>query len=466
MNTTRTWIRDHARPLEDLGPVVAAAKAATVVGIGENTRESAEIDHHRVALVKALVAEAGYRVVVIPDSANVASRMDEYALGKRDDLREIVLSGWLPNRTEAAADLLSWLRGFNRRHADDPVRIIGNGPWQTEPGDYDLVLAAAEGIDPAAAAAIRERYDVVRTAHDVNEHIQIHQGTHPGRPFAELAGEALDLVRVLAPEPGVLALAERIVGFHANSVAGKLDFAELSKRIAGLIVAAHEESGRKVVYFDGFALTGVLSEIEVAVSPGSRFATSGQLLRERFGEGYVSVLLAFGHGTIRDGLEIPEPGEGNVERLLLDSGGAEGGAEAEAEAEAEVRVGAGAETEAGVGGGAGAEAGFADGADAGSGSGAGVGAGAGAGRGAEVADRAGRGERAPGGAGGGFLLPLADGGWPGGATRLRIIAGVYDPAEDDKHSIDLPSLPQAVDFLGFVPAITETRSLREEAVAG
>jgi erythromycin esterase len=390
MNTAREWVSDHAQPLEDRRPVIAAANAAAIVAIGENTRESAEIDRHRVELMKALVEEAGYRIIVIPDSANVAERMDEYVLGKRSDLRDVVLSGWLPNRTEATAGLLEWVRSFNERHADAPVRVIGNGPRVIEPEDYDRVLAHAEQADPESAAAIRERYDVIRTAHDVNEHIQIHQGTHPGRPFAELAGEALDLVRVLALEAGAVALAERIVGFHASSVAAKPDFGEISKGIADRIIAAHEESGQKVVYFDGFALTGVLAGAEVAVNPGRPFATAGQLLRERFGDGYVSVLLAFGHGTIRGGLEIPEPTEGYVERALLDSGAEE------------------------------------------------------------------------------VLLSLKESGaddWPSRETRLRIIAGVYDPAEDERHGIDLPSLRQAADFVGFVRTITQTRPLEDRALA-
>ncbi|MQM27870.1 erythromycin esterase family protein [Glycomyces albidus] len=388
MNTARAWIRDHALPLGDRGPVIEAAKAASVVAVGENTRESAEIDRHRVDLVKALVEQAGYRIVVIPDSANVAERMDEYVLGKRSDLREVVMSGWLPNRTEATAGLLEWARSFNERNAGAPVRVIGNGPWQTEPEDYDRVLASAQQADPASAAAIRERYDVIRTAHDVNEHIQVHQGTHPGRPFAELAGEALDLVRVLALEPGVVELAERILGFHANSVAAKPDFGEVSRSIAERIIAAHEETGEKLVYFDGFALTGVLSGAEVAVNPGRPFATAGRLLRDRFGDGYVSVLLAFGHGTIRGGLEIPEPAQGHVERAFLDSGADE------------------------------------------------------------------------------VLVPLrgsGDGDWPSRATRLRIIAGVYDPSEDERHGIDLPSLRDAADFVGFVRTITQTPPLEEAA---
>jgi erythromycin esterase len=323
MSTAHEWIREHARPLEDVRPIVAAAKAATVVAVGENTREAAEIDRHRIGVTKALVEEAGYRVIVIPDSANVAERMDDYVLGRRSDLREVVLSGWPPNRSEATAALLAWVRAFNEEHADSPVRIVGNGPKQIEPEDYDRVLDHAARLDPAAAAGLRERYDVVRTAHDVGEHIQIHQGTHPGRPFAELAREALDLVRDLpegASKAAALESAGQIRDFHANSVAAKPDFGEISRGIADRIVAAHEADGQKVVYFDGFALTGVLSAMEVAVNPGRRFASAGHLLRERFGDAYVSVLLAFGRGTIRGGMVIPEAGEGHLEKTLLDGG--------------------------------------------------------------------------------------------------------------------------------------------------
>ncbi|WP_335990820.1 erythromycin esterase family protein [Glycomyces sp. MUSA5-2] len=377
MNTTE-WIRGHAGPLGDPGPIVAAAKAASVVGIGENTREAAEIDRYRVGIIKALVEEAGYRIIVIPDSANVAERMDAYVLGRRSDLDEVVRSGWLPNRTESTAELLSWVRAFNERRDVSPVRFAGNGPAQAEPEDYDRVVAA---VDAGTAAVLRERYEVIRTAHDFNEHLQIHQGVHPGRPFAELAGEALELVRAAAPGQGTVDLAERIVSFHANSVAAKHDFAATSRGIAERIANVHEESGQKVVYFDGFALTGVVPDAEVALKAGTRFATAGSLLRERFGDGYVSVLLAFGHGVIRGGMRIPEPREGLVERALFDSG--------------------------------------VDGA----------------------------------------LLPLREDGWPGGPVRLRIIAGVYDPAADGDHSMEIPDLAGAVDYLGFVRTITQTRPL-------
>ncbi|GAB3652822.1 erythromycin esterase family protein [Glycomyces tarimensis] len=387
MNATQEWIREHARPLADRQPIVTEAKAATVVAVGENTRESAEIDRYRIGITKALVEDADYRIIMIPDSANVAERMDDYVLGRRSDLREVVLSGWLPNRTESTADLLQWLRAFNEQHAEGPVRIVGNGPRQAEPQDYDRVLAHTEQADPGTAASIRERYDVIRTAHEVNEHIQIHEGIHPGRPFAELASEALDLVRGLPDgewKPATVALAEQILGFHGNAIAAKPDLGEMSRGIADRIIAAHEETGEKIVYFDGFALTGSVSDMEVAVHPGSRFATAGHLLRERFGDAYVSVLLAFGRGTIRDGMAIPEPGEGYVEKTLLDSGT------------------------------------------------------------------------------GDALLRLRESGdddWPNTATRLRIIAGVYDPKEDDKHGVALSSLRQSVDFLVFFRTITQTRPL-------
>ncbi|WP_168801630.1 erythromycin esterase family protein [Glycomyces buryatensis] len=384
MTTAQAWIRDHAQSLNDKRPVYAAAKDAVIVAIGENTRESAEIDRHRIDLTKNLVEAAGFRIIVIPDSANVAERMDEYVLGKRSDLHDVVLSGWLPNRTEATADLLQWARGFNEQQVESPVRIIGNGPRQIEPPDYDQIAAYADQVDPAAARRIREHYDVIRTAHEVNEHIQTHQGIHPGRPFAELAHEALDLVRGLPDgesKAATLALAEATRDFHGNSFAAKPDLGELSQGIADRIVTAHEETGQKVIYFDGFALTGVMSNVDVAVNAGNPFATPGHLLRERYGNAYVSVLLAFGHGTIRDGLVIPEPSEGYVERALADSGAGE------------------------------------------------------------------------------VLLPFRDSGgeWPDTASRLRIIAGVYDPDEDDKHGIDLPSLRQSADFLGSIEVISQTR---------
>ncbi|MFC4337184.1 erythromycin esterase family protein [Salininema proteolyticum] len=386
MTDAQNWVSANARPLGDFGPVIAAAQDAAVVGIGENTREAAEIDHHRIRLARELVEHAGYRVIVVPDSANVGERMDEYVLGSRSDLREIVLSGWLPNRTKATEGLLEWVRAFNEGNEGDPVRIVGNGPRQAEPADYDAVLAYAEKADPEAASAIAKLYDVIRTAHEVNEHIQIHKGVHPGRPFSESAEEAAVLVGRLPDGEGkdeARGRAGLIGEFHGASVAAQQNFNDMTRGIADRILKAHEESGRKVVYMDGFALTGVVSDVEVAVKPGERFSGAGKWLRDRFGERYVSVLFAFGRGTIRDGMRVPIAQEGNVERALVDAGA------------------------------------------------------------------------------GDVLLPFrgTDGAWADGSFGLRVVAGIYEPEDDEKFSMDIASLRESVDYLGFVDTVSETALL-------
>ncbi|WP_025272634.1 erythromycin esterase family protein [Haloglycomyces albus] len=387
MSATHTWINAHTHPLGDLSPIMAAARESEIVGVGETTRESAEIDAYRTRLVRELVEHAGYRVVVIPDSANVADKMDEYVSGKRLDLRDIVLSGWLPNRTRETENLIRWIRTFNESNPDVPVRIVGNAPRQVEPRDYDDLLHLVADIDTETASEVDRLYATIRTAHEINEHIQIHEGIHPGRPFSEIAQEALDTIQQLDNAPGLreaVAKATDILDYHGQSVAGGIDLVDMGRRIADRVVGALEEFGEKVVYFDGFAMTGSVPDLEAAVQPGTKFPTAGQVLRDRLGERYLSVLFAFGGGAIRDGMEVPPARLGSLERDLLDSG--------VDEVLLDVRDGAG-------------------------------------------------------------------GTWPDQETKVRIIAGIYDPDEDERHYSDLHSVREAVDFIGFVKGVSDTESL-------
>ncbi|MFC4337108.1 erythromycin esterase family protein [Salininema proteolyticum] len=384
----RTWIEENARPLGDTDDIVMAAREASVIGIGETTREAAEIDRQRNVLFQRLVLEAGYRILVVPDDAGVAGRMDDFAGGRRNDVRDVVKSAWKPNQSRSVEDLLVWIRAFNDGRPEDPVRVKGNRPATAEPRHYDEVLDFARDSDPVVAGRLEELYGVIRTAHDTAEHLQIHHGTHPGRPFADRAREAVELLEALPTPSGrnpVLDTAGLILAYHETSVAASFDFHELSRSVAERVIGYREQSGEKIVYLDGVALTGVMTAMETAVKPDAYFRSAGSRLRECFGGGYLSVLMAFGHGTIRGGMRIPVPPADYAERGLLDAG-----------------------TD-------------------------------------------------------GLALDLRfapDGGWADRTAKVRIIAGVYDPAEDAAHRVEVRSLKETADFLTFVPEISETEFVR------
>jgi erythromycin esterase len=196
-------------------------------------------------------------------------------------------------------------------------------------------------VDPAAAQRLRERYDIIRTAHDLPEHVQHTQGVHPGRPFTELAREAFDLVGTLPHTEGTQeaqARARHIVDYHAESIANGFDYGALRHRAVDRLTSLVRERGTKVAYWDGVALTANAPRLEPFALFEEPIQTVGSALRDELGAGYALLLITFGHGDLGDlhqRQRAPEPRPDSLnaaltaagpQRSLLDLRGRHGGA--------------------------------------------------------------------------------------------------------------------------------------------
>ncbi len=146
------------------------------------------------------------------------------------------------------------------------------------------------------------------SAHRLGEHIQRANGTHPGRPFADHARDALALVRSLPDaEPAVTDAARLIVRYHELSTAsGRRDFAAEAADAARRIADWHQNTGHRIVYWEGASNTAVAERLEL-VAMSQQFPTTGFLLRTRFGTGYLSIAVTFHAGELRPNLAAPAP---------------------------------------------------------------------------------------------------------------------------------------------------------------
>ncbi|MFG2226280.1 erythromycin esterase family protein [Streptomyces sp. NPDC048644] len=190
----------------DAGPLSGAAldelagrlaDGATIVGIGESTRAARETFGVRDQLFRRLVGRHGFRALAVQDSADVAARLDGYVRGGGGSAASALDGAWRPWRTAEMAEALTWMREFNQDHPDDPIRIFGVKPAQAQPDDYDAVLDHVRASAPERLAQAASYLGLIRTAHHTDEHVQRARGTHPGRPFADHARDALALVRSL-----------------------------------------------------------------------------------------------------------------------------------------------------------------------------------------------------------------------------------------------------------------------------
>ncbi|PXX65369.1 erythromycin esterase [Nocardia tenerifensis] len=302
--TVRQWLSANARPVIDTDPgytgpdldaLIDRLGSATVVGLGESTRFSRQIYGVQERVFRALVERHGFRELAIQDSARSGERWDRYVRAGEGDPASVLAGSWRPWRTAETVAALEWIRAFNEAHPDDQVGVFGVQPPSAEPADYDIVLDHVRRVAPDRLAAMDAHLAPIRTAHQVDEHVQRHQGIHPGRPFAEHARDASALLETL---PGTTEDVERhmrlILDFHKNSVAGQGGFARDERPAAQRVIDRQRATGSKIVYWDGIAHT---TNLRLGMGT-AEFRGVGAYLHDEFGPGYVSVALGFHHGDL------------------------------------------------------------------------------------------------------------------------------------------------------------------------
>lgn len=295
--------------IDELAATVA--EGATIAGMGESTRFGHATFDLRDRILRRLVHDHGFRALAVQDSAGVGADLDAYVLGE-GTAEGALRNAWRPWKTAEMVATLEWIRAYNTGHADDPVRILGVKPVQAQPADYDAVLEAVGDAVPALAAHL----EPIRTAHQVDEHVQRARGIHPGRPFAEDARDALALVASVPDvDADALARMRLIVDFHERSVAGRGSFSSDAEVWAETVIEYQRRHGVRLAYWDGIGHTAA-TPVGVGLAPGDGAdPTIGSVLRGRYGSGYVSLGIGFHHGDL--GLAVvPEPSPDWVDAKL------------------------------------------------------------------------------------------------------------------------------------------------------
>ncbi|MFF4605302.1 erythromycin esterase family protein [Streptomyces sp. NPDC001339] len=294
------------------GLAARIATGATIVGIGGSTRFSHEVSGLQDQLFRRLVTQHGFRLLALQEHAGAADRLDRYVRTGEGSAESALDASWRPWRTTETAAALRWIRAFNRDHPDDQVRIIGTKPAQAQHEDYDAVLGHVRAVAPDRLPELAAHLEPIRTAHDLDEHVQRSQGVHPGRPFAEHARDALALLTSLTTAEGakggeaVLARMRLIVDFHEQSVAGRGSFGGEDDAAADMLAGHQRRTGLRMVFWDGIAHTSAAPFRLGMVSDGALMPSIGSELRARYGAGYVAVAIGFHHGDLGV-VTVPEP---------------------------------------------------------------------------------------------------------------------------------------------------------------
>ncbi|MEV7886869.1 erythromycin esterase family protein [Streptomyces sp. NPDC002817] len=173
---------------------------ARVVGLGEATHSSHDFFALKDRVFRHLVEEKGFRTFALEAPWSTGLRLDDYVLHGKGDVRRIMREEFQRdylwwNNTDCLR-LLEWMRAYNVRHPDDPVRFLGDDLAWTGPESYDSVADAVAAAHPESSARLAELYRGLRPTTQSGAYIE----QYLAKPYAERkdmarrTGEALELV--------------------------------------------------------------------------------------------------------------------------------------------------------------------------------------------------------------------------------------------------------------------------------
>ncbi len=156
------WVATHGSPIDSVEPTAASSDLAPLRGIvddarvvclGESRHDASEQFQLKHRMIKYLVEEMGFSVIVFEEGMAQAKAVDDYIQGGEGDPAAILgeLSAWFAWDTREVLELVEWMRAYN----DDPshatkLRFFGVDCTAPRLGLVNA-LAYVERIDPAFA---------------------------------------------------------------------------------------------------------------------------------------------------------------------------------------------------------------------------------------------------------------------------------------------------------------------------
>jgi erythromycin esterase len=326
------WASEHLvaidrldAPLSDEG--LAALRevigAARVVGLGESRHDTREQLLLKGVLLRHMVEDLGFRVLILEESFPHAESLDRYVTQGEGDLRSVMngLAGWYLWDTEEMLELVQWIRRHNEdREADQQVHIFGMDITAPAPGVRQVVdfLAAAQidiqqddealGLDLQRGdfwPTTWERYGALSAEHraalkESYDRLTMTLRAHRLELIASSSEQRYERIERLAE-----------IGSQGNAL-----FSSASREEGGVIreggmaetalwVLDRElAKGKAIVWAHNLHIA--TSSFRMAGLGEGTFMPMGVQLKEALGDAYIAVGAAFGSGSYPAGLP---PGE-------------------------------------------------------------------------------------------------------------------------------------------------------------
>ncbi len=295
-------------PTADLRALGAMVGDAKVVGLGEATHGSHEFFAMKQRVLRYLVEEKGFTAFALETSWSSGLQIDAYVQGGPGDARQVVKDalGGSPWDREEFADLISWMRSYNRSRPDSPVHFVGDDLGLPRLGDplFEQVTSYVRGARPDVLPQLEGLYRDLRPFDDVFAYLR--EPLEVRRANAAKAQQALDLVT--ASGTGTSGQEARAWAVqHARNIAQTFAFATLDLGDPASVSAAEQVRDRAMA--DNVAWWQRRTGGKVLLSAHNGHAgyastdpflypkPQGSWLRDAYGSGYVAVGFTFDSGS-------------------------------------------------------------------------------------------------------------------------------------------------------------------------
>lgn len=298
------WIRATAHPVaapSDLRPLLHLVADSVVVGIGAGTRAAHELAELQLQVTRLLVEDAGFRAVPLDADWAVGLELDRYVRDRYGEPADVLAAADPIWHTVEMRALVDYLREFNQRHQDDPVRVVGANVTEMRNTTYDAVadyVRSAAG--PERCAELESLLSELRR----------------GGPSQEQPSRARALAAALPAGHDGHALAVQhanvIAAYHQLQSYGERmqdprQMAFLEHQIALNITWWQQHTGQKVIFWSASTHTanGATRAVRFPPHPPRVHRNAGSHLRDRFGTAYTSIGLTFHDGDLANGGKPP-----------------------------------------------------------------------------------------------------------------------------------------------------------------
>lgn len=122
-NSHALTARKPDEPLDDLRPLAPLVRDAKIVALGAAARLTRELSDAAHRVVRLLVEEEGFRSVALEGDDPGRLGLDAYVATGEGDPRAMLAEARTFWQTTEILELVHWMRSYNKRHPDDPVRF-------------------------------------------------------------------------------------------------------------------------------------------------------------------------------------------------------------------------------------------------------------------------------------------------------------------------------------------------------